>query len=255
MLEINKSTLTNFIKKYHLNTQVEAVIIKINKNKMICDFILPDDSMRGKIQLTDFKYDDVELPVMETSVVLKLIGGLDENIKFNAITAGEENVVKFLQLEDESAKLKVVLQNKSLIPNVPHNVSLPKCPTVKMQLDNSTLVKMSKVIGSLNKCEKFSISADSLTNDITFNFTENTTISTTETSADDNAFSFKFDGFEDVPDIQQKEFFTNTFKNILDVNKEYDECEIDLYKIGFMHMKFSNDATSADYYLVSLNVG
>jgi len=255
MLEINKSTLTNFIKKYHLNSQVEAVIIKVNDNKMVCDFILPDDSMRGKIQMGDFNYADIELPIMETSSVLKLIGGLDENVKFNAITAGEENVVKFLQLEDESAKLKIVLQNKSLIPNVPHKVSLPKCPIVKIQLDNTTLVKMSKVIGSLNKCEKFSISADSLTNDITFNFTENMTISTTETSADDNAFSFKFDGFEDVPDIQQKEFFTNTFKNILDVNKEYDECEIDLYKIGFMHMKFSNDATSADYYLVSLNVG
>jgi len=255
MLEIKKSILTNFIKKYHLNAQVEAVIIRIHKNKMLCDFILPDDSMRGKIEMKDFKHEDVELPIMETSSVLKLVGGLDEDIKFNAITAGEEKVVKFLQLDDNAAKLKIVLQNKSLIPVVPQNISLPKCPVVKLQLDNATLTKMSKVIGSLNKCEKFSISADALTGDIIFNFTENMTISTTETSADDNAFSFKFGGFEDVPDIQQKEFFTNTFKNILDVNKEFDVCEIDLYKIGFMHMSFSNDSTSANYYLVSLNVG
>ena len=227
------------------------MIITVEDKKMICNFILPDDSMRGRISM-EFDHGDVELPVMETSAVLKLIGGLDDDIKFKAITAGEENVVKFLELNDDSAKLKIVLQNKSLIPTVPQNIKMPNSQVVKLQLDSQMMGKMSKVISSLNRCEKFSITADSLTGEVTFNFTENMTISTTETSADDNTFSFVFDGFEDLPEIQEKEFFTNTFKNILDVNKEYDSCEIDLYKIGFMHMSFTSDI---NYYLVSLNVG
>ena len=251
MLTLDKSLLTNFIKKYHLNGQVEAVIITVEDKKMICNFILPDDSMRGKI-LIDFEHTDVELPVMETSAVLKLISGLDDNIKFKATTAGEANVVKFLELSDDSAKLKIVLQNKSLIPVVPPNIKLPNSPIVNLQLDSQMMTKISKVIASLNRCEKFSVTSDSLTGDVTFNFTENMTISTTETSADDNTFSFKFDGFEDLPEIQEKEFFTNTFKNVLDANKEFDSCAIDLYKVGFMHMSFNSDI---NYYLVSLNVG
>ncbi len=251
MLEIKKSELINFIKKYNLNGQIESVIIKVSNNEMVCDFILPDDSMRGRIK-TKFKYDDIELPIMETSSVLKLMSGLDEDITFNAIAAGEEHTVKFLQLNDNDIKLKVVLQNKSLIPSVPPKISIPNCPVIKLQLDKQTLNKMSKVISSLNRCEKFSIFADTLSNEIEFNFTENMTISTSETSIDDNTISFKFTGFEDLPDVQGKEFFTDTFKNILDVNKEFDSCNIDLYKIGFIHISFSD---YINYYLVSLNVG
>jgi len=252
MSKIKKSDFISLIKKYNLNSTIESAIINIDNNMMTTNFILDDYSLKGRIVNKDFQYDNSNFAITDTSQLLKVLTILDEDVEFSLKKSGDR--CKILELNDEKVLLKIVLADPALVNSVDPNVNKPNNNFIKLNLTSDILSKISKCVASLNKCEKFSITTDSLEGKVILSFKENSTIgSVYSNSIDDNTVAFSFNVPDVDIDISAIEFFSNTLKNIIDANREYDSCDVIIYNVGLMSLKFSNTLTDADYYLVALS--
>lgn len=252
MSKIKKSDFISLVKKYNLNSTIESAIIDIDNNAMTTNFILDDYSLKGRIVNKDFQYENSNFAITETSSLLKVLTVLDEDIEFSLKKSGDR--CKILELNDEKVSLKIVLADPALVNSVDPNVNKPNTDFIKLTLTSDILSKISKCVASLNRCEKFSITADALEGKVNFSFKENSTIgSVYSNSIDDNTVAFSFIVPNMDIDINATEFFSNTFKNIIDANKEYDSCDATIYSVGLMSLEFSNTLTDANYYLVALS--
>jgi len=253
MLQFSSKEFTSLIKKINLNSTIESAIIDINNNELVTNFMLDDNSLKGKLIQKKFEYDDSKFAFMELSSLLKLLSVLDENIKFELKKS--LNKCKVLELNDNVTILKVVLTDPDLLPTVTPNVKIPSSDRcVTLTLTSDILSKFSKSISALNKCEKFSIYSDALTNVVNISFKENSSVgSIYSNSMDDNTLSYNFNVYGTNRDISITEFYADTFKNIIDANKENESCKLTFYEAGLLQIEFDNEHTNVKYYLISLS--
>ena len=57
---MNKVLLERFINKYSLGDSVQSVILTIKDNVLTTEFITPEKSLLGKLELNDFQFEDIE---------------------------------------------------------------------------------------------------------------------------------------------------------------------------------------------------
>lgn len=249
MADVNKNNMLNFIKRYNLSGIVESVIWKISDNKINTKFILDDATLLGSVTLNEFNYNDCELGIYETSKLIKIMSVLDDSFSFDV--GDNINKPNKIIMVDDNITAKYMLCNPELINSkIPKVVDLGD-PTIKIKIDSNFINKFSKAKSSLDKCNMFYIHADELTEECEVVLSDGAYDPTSNQSNVDstNLISIKVET-EKIGDLDKLYVNTSIFKDILDYNKDFDECEFLVYKKGLLYLSFNSDLYSSEYYLV-----
>ena len=248
---MDKQNLLTFIKKYYLSGLVESVAWKIKDNKLSTKFILDDQTLLGKVVLNDFKYEDSDLGVSETSKFIKMISVLDDDFDFSVSKVADK--AKTILMKDNGSNMKYILSNLDLINTripVPANIG---DPSIKIEMTADFINKFIKAKASFEKCDSFYITADELTNECSVVLTEGGVESAEGHSSveTNNTISINVNT-EELTDVDKVLVNAGLFKDIIDANKDFIECTFDVYRKGLIHLTFKNELYFSEYHLVSI---
>jgi hypothetical protein len=233
---IKKDQLVEIIEKYHLNGVVETVKWKVEDNKLLIDFIVPNQDALGQL-VSSIELPNCEIGIYNTSRLLKLLSILDKEVLISI----ENQINPKLKIEDANYTLYYSLADTDIIPDVPE-VNIPKFDVeFKINNDVSKLFNKAKSALGAETKEVFQI----------FSCYKDTSHQVKIILGDPNSHSNKIEFyveaiFEGVPSSTLM-FSSAYFSGILDANKDK-EGTCYLSEEGLMYIKYDD----VYYYLTKL---
>jgi|APHM01.1.fsa_nt_gi hypothetical protein len=122
--DFNRSRLLSHIDRYNLSGEIEPVRWNIDHGGLQIGFVSPDNTIIGELQADGFALEeDVEIGVMQTSRLKKLIKILDDTFDVSFSYAGDQ--ARVMTLEDRQKTVEFRLAELSVIPETPGLKKLP----------------------------------------------------------------------------------------------------------------------------------
>lgn len=129
--DFNRSELLSHIDRYNLNGEIEPVAWNLDYGGLQIGFVSPDNTIIGELQADNFALDeDVEIGVMQTSRLKKLIKILNDTFDVSFEYAGDQ--ARVMTLEDDEKTVEFRLAELSVIPDTP---SLKKLPDFQVEAE------------------------------------------------------------------------------------------------------------------------
>lgn len=128
---VERSRILSHIDRYNLSGEIEPVRWNIDNGELMIGFVSPDNTIIGNLQVDDFNVDEeIELGVMQTSRLQKLIKILNDQFDISFSYAGEQ--ARVLVMEDGMKTVEFRLSDLSVIPETP---SLKRVPDFQVEMD------------------------------------------------------------------------------------------------------------------------
>ena len=151
---MNKTKLLTFIEKYNLGGIVESVKLTTEKNVLKTAFVAEDKSMAGTVSLSDFKFDDVELGIFETSKLKNFLKILEDEVELTLVKTDDKPVA--LTVADKNLEINFMLSDLSVIPSAP-KVKEIKSFDVEIPIDADFITRFVKAKNSLPDVDSFTL--------------------------------------------------------------------------------------------------
>ena len=119
---MEKSRLSNFISKYHLNGLIQSVAWNCN-GSLSTRFISDDKSVVGEVKMNTFSGQPSNFGVYNTDLLVKLMSVLGSDVNFNVNSAQEKAFA--LTIDDNSTTVNYMLADMAVIPPTPELKQLP----------------------------------------------------------------------------------------------------------------------------------
>tara|TARA_R110001592_G_scaffold38026_1_gene126039 strand:- start:12 stop:746 length:735 start_codon:yes stop_codon:yes gene_type:complete len=236
---INKLTVQSIIDKYYLGTN-ESVKWVIENNSLSIDFMTPTKDVIGKVTCKDFELEDSNLAIYDTKKLNSLISICNGDLlleleKRNAIYTK-------LKISDLNFNLNYALSDPLLIGKV-GEVNEAEW-VVKLDLSQEDVVNIIKAKSALAQIDNMLVTTTTNLdgeNVVEFVFGDE--------SGHNNKITYQVLG--DVKETDLKlPFNSDTFKTILQANKDMDGGQLLLSSMGLMRLNFDLDNISSNYFMV-----
>ena len=231
---MTKTELLGFIGKYSLGGNVESVIWKSKDNSITTDFVSTDKTLKGIVKMSNSNIQDSELGIFNTSQLIRMLSILDNEIK---ITVSNTSML----VNDNHTDFSFVLADLDVIPKSPKLKMTPSFTTT-IKITDDFINKFVKSYGALPENDFFTVECDAISKQVTFGYSNTNT----------NRISFNID--IDGDDVQPIHFSSGLMREILVANKGI-HGSIEISPVGLCKIKFNTSTYSAEYYLVSKELG
>ena len=235
---MNKKTLLGIIEKYWLAGTVESVKWVVKNNQLKIGFVSKDRSVIGSLIADKFEMQDCEFGVYTTSELIKLLGPMDDDLKFTPQNIGDR--ISSMKFADNNFKSTYVLSDPNIIPPPAKIKQLPtfECSIKVDEKFTSSLLKSS---GAMSDMASFAIQTMGNSATVTVGYSENNT----------NRISFKTD-IECTKDMGPKLFSIDVLKSILVANKGATGIVIKIADAGLMKVQVVGEKYQVIYFVVEL---
>jgi len=231
---MTKTELLGFIGKYSLGGNVESVTWTSDIDSISTNFVSTDKTLKGSVSAKIGSISDKELGIYNTSQLVRMLSILDDNIH---LTTNDTS----LMIRDNHTDFSFVLADLDVIPKAPKLKMTPSF-TSNVKITDDFISKFVKSHGALPENDFFTIESDAISKQVTFGYS----------NTNSNRISFNVD--VDGEDIQPIHFSSNLMREILVANKGIPGT-MEISPVGLCRVKFNTSTYSAEYYLVSKEIG
>lgn len=235
---MDKYKLSRFIDKYHLNGNVNSVVVYSSNDVLRTRFITGDKSLLGELVMNNWTFDDVELGIYDTEQFSKLLGVLDDNISIK-LKRSNDKVIS-VELFDTYSTVNFMLSDKSVINQPPELKKLPDFQ-VKVKVDSKFITRF--ISGKLALPDTDTFTA------ITNGTGVNLVIGHAAINTNKITIPVETDEYEEIKNVS---FNANLFKDVLTANKECESAILEISQEGLARINFKVDDYDATYYLVAV---
>ena len=236
---INKLTVQSIIDKYYLGTN-ESVKWVIENNSLNIDFMTPTKDVIGNVTCKDFQLEDSKLAIYDTKKLNSLISICNGDLLLEL----EKNnaIYTKLKISDLNFNLNYALSDPLLINKV-GEVNEAEW-VVELNLTQEDIINIIKAKSALAQID-------------------NMLVTTTTNLDGDNVVEFVFGDesghnnkitYQVLGDIKETDiklpFNSDTFKTILQANKDMDGGKLLLSSMGLIRLDFELDDISSKYFMV-----
>lgn len=233
---MEKTKLLNFINRYYLNGNCEAVEVKSESNYVYCNLIDSDQTVVGRVQWNTDPFMDGTIGVNHTGALTKMLSAVGENIDINVKNNSGKNYS--MEIKEGSTKMTFMLADTTVIPAVPAINQQPEYE-VSIPLDDAFVSKFIKAKNALPDAKNFAVQVKN--GQITF-IINYTTINS------DN-ISFEISGTADP--MEPTMFSADKLKEILTANKG-ETGHLHVSSQGLAKVEFTSTDFESTYFLVQL---
>jgi len=233
---MEKSKLVNFISRYYLGGNCEAVTLKENGNGINCELIDGDQTVVGKIQWNTTPFMKGSLGINHTGALTKMLSAVGENINIDVQEAGGKNYA--MKITEGSTKLTFMLADTSVIPAVP-TINAEPDYKVSINVDDDFISKFIKAKNALPDAKNFAVQVKNGQIKFIINYT---TI---------NADNISFEIGGSAEEMEPICFSAEKLKEVLTANKG-DMGTLHISPDGLARIDFTGADFECSYWLVQL---
>ena len=236
---INKLTIQSIIDKYYLGTN-ESVKWVIENNSLSIDFMTPTKDVIGNVICNNFTLEDSNLAIYDTKKLNSLISICNGDLlleleKRNAIYTK-------LKISDLNFNLNYALSDPLLIGKV-GEVNEAEW-VVELNLTQEDVVNIIKAKSALAQIDNMLVTTTTnLDGEDVVEFVFG------DESGHNNKITYQISGDIRETDIKLP-FNSDTFKTILQANKDMDGGKLLLSSMGLMRLDFNLEDISSKYFMV-----
>ena len=235
---MNKKSISRFIQKYHLNGNINSVRWIVKNNELSTSFITSDRTLLGNVKLNNFKFDNSQIGINDTSQLNKLLNILGDDMSMS-LTKFNNKAIS-LNVENGVVSFDYPLADLSVIPVVPDLKQLPDF-NGEITLDNEFISTFVKSKGALSESDTFTFSCKNNKGSVVLGYQK---INSNRISINVNC---KCDG-----DIEPISFSAKYLKEILNANKGAKSSSLKVSSQGLAFATFEKDGFTSNYYLVEI---
>ena len=151
---MDKYKLTRFIDKYHLNGNVNAVVINSKGDTLSTRFITGGKDLLGELKMNSWNFQDVELGVYDTEQLSRLLGVLDDDVTLNLTQSGDKAIA--LEISDQYSTVNFMLSDKSVINQPPPLKGIPEFQ-LKIKVDTNFITRFISGKSALPDTDTFTV--------------------------------------------------------------------------------------------------
>jgi hypothetical protein len=238
---MDKIHLLSLLDKYYLNGITEKVKIEIKNEKVNINFIVPNKDLVGTIVGDEFKLEDAEIGIYNTSQLLKLINITNNHLILNL--KKENKIPTRLLIADNEFNLDYILADTMMISPVP-SINEPEYD-IEASIDLEFINKFIKAKKAIDS-EIFLVDANydevgSKVIRFILGGSENYT----------NKVTFTLPATYEGIHTQQLQFNINYLREILDTNKDLTSGKLRICTEGLMRIDFTSEKSTSSYILVA----
>ena len=235
---MDKYKLTRFIDKYHLNGNVNAVVINSKGDTLSTRFITGDKALLGELEMNSWNFQDVELGVYDTEQLSRLLDVLDDDVTLNLTQSGDKAIA--LEISDQYSKANFMLSDKSVINQPPALKGIPEFQ-LKIKVDTNFIQRFISGKSALPDTDTFTV--------ITSNDGVKLVIGYSSINTNRVTIPVETETYEDIDKVS---FNANLFKDVLVANKECETAILEVSEKGLAKINFKVDQYDVTYYLVAV---
>ena len=235
---MEKQKLQRFIAKYHLNGNVNSVVLNSVGDTLKTRFITGDKSLLGELSMNSWKFEDINLGVYDTEQFSRLLGVLSEDIQIKLLKAGDKAIT--LQISDSYSKIDFMLSDLSVINVPPELKKLPEFQ-IKIKVDTRFITTFINGKTALPDTDTFTII--STDNDVKL------VIGYAAINTNRITLPVETETHENIDNVS---FNANLFKDVLVANKECETATLEVSDEGLARINFKVDEYDVTYYLVAV---
>ena len=235
---MDKYKLTRFIDKYHLNGNVNAVVINSKGDTLSTRFITGDKALLGELEMNSWNFQDVELGVYDTEQLSRLLGVLDDDVTLNLTQSGDKAIA--LEISDQYSTVNFMLSDKSVINQPPPLKGIPEFQ-LKIKVDTNFITRFISGKSALPDTDTFTV--------ITSNDEVKLVIGYSSMNTNRVTIPVETETYEDIEKVS---FNANLFKDVLVANKECETATLEVSEKGLSRINFKVDQYDVTYYLVAV---
>ena len=235
---MDKYKLTRFIDKYHLNGNVNEVVINSKGDTLSTRFITGGKDLLGELKMNSWNFQDVDLRVYDTEQLSRLLGVLDDDVSLNLTQSGDKAIA--LEISDSYSKVNFMLSDKSVINQPPPLKQLPNFQ-LKIKVDTNFITRFIGGKSALPDTDTFTV--------ITGNDEVKLVIGYSSINTNRVTIPVETETYEDIDKVS---FNANLFKDVLVANKECETATLEVSEKGLAKINFKVDQYDVTYYLVAV---
>ena len=234
---INKNTLQSFISKYYINGLNNQVKWRIKDNTLV---VYAGESGRVcKVELDKFEFEDCEIGVFDTNKLIKLLSITNGDLLLSSEKQGELHTK--LNISDANFELSYALADTLIMGKSPWYSDPEDGFDIELTLEREEVDNLIKAKNALSDVDNMLVQTNKNldgTEVCEFLFGDNTGFS--------NKIEYQIQGIINDSDVTLP-FNSDIFKDILNANKDIDNCSIKISKQGMMKITFEGDINSIYY--------
>jgi|TARA_R110000803_G_scaffold95531_2_gene163593 hypothetical protein len=236
---INKLTVQSIINKYYLGTN-ESVKWEVKDNFLNVDFMTPSKDVIGNVTCTNFQLEDCKLAIYDTKKLNSLISICSGDLLLELVK--NKAIYTKLQISDLNFNLNYALSDPLLISKV-GEVNEAEW-VVELNLSQEDIDNIIKAKSALSQVDNMLVTTTTNLDGVDvveFVFGDE--------SGHNNKITYQVLG--DVKETNLKlPFNSDTFKTILQANKDMAGGKLLLSSMGLMRLDFNLDDITSKYYMV-----
>ena len=236
---INKLTIQSVINKYYLGTN-EAVKWEINNNFLNVDFMTPTKDVIGSVSCNNFELEDSKLAIYDTKKLSSLISICNGDLLLELDKNGA--IYTKLKISDLNFNLNYALSDPLLINKV-GEVNIADW-VVELNLTQEDVDNIIKAKSALSQIDNMLVTTTTnLDGEDVVEFVFG------DESGHNNKITYQVLGKIQETDIKLP-FNSDTFKTILQANKDMGGGKLYLSSMGLMKMEFESEDINSEYFMV-----
>ena len=236
---INKLTVQSIINKYYLGTN-ESVKWEVKDNFLNVDFMTPSKDVIGNVTCTNFQLEDCKLAIYDTKKLNSLISICSGDLLLELVK--NKAIYTKLQISDLNFNLNYALSDPLLISKV-GEVNEAEW-VVELNLSQEDIDNIIKAKSALSQVDNMLVTTTTNLDGVDvveFVFGDE--------SGHNNKITYQVLG--DVKETNLKlPFNSDTFKTILQANKDMAGGKLLLSSMGLVRLDFNLDDITSKYYMV-----
>ena len=236
---INKLTIQSIINKYYLGTN-ESVKWVIDNNALNIDFMTPTKDVIGNVTCNNFQLEDCKLAIYDTKKLNSLISICNGDLLLELEKNGA--IYTKLKISDLNFNLNYALSDPLLINKV-GEVNEAEW-VVELDLTQEDVDNIIKAKSALAQIDNMLVTTATNLDDedvVEFVFGDE--------SGHNNKITYQIKGNIKETDIKLP-FNSDTFKTILQANKDMGGGKLRLSSMGLIRLDFNLDGISSKYFMV-----
>ena len=242
---MEKERLLDFVERYHLGGEIEAVVWETTKGTLLTKFITGDKSMIGDVTMNNFMgfESEVEIGVLTTSDLVKMMTVLsdDVNLKLNKIENEDETKHVSIDLTDNNNDVTYMLSDLSVVQRSKGLKQVPEFH-LKFDLTKDFVDTYIKAKSALSETKIFTILK---------NKDGDYKVILGYSQVNTNRITMGIEGDNNSVDIDRPiSFNAEYFKNILTANKGAKLATLQVSGEGLAYVHIEDGDYTANYYLV-----
>jgi len=236
---IQKLLLQSLISKYYLGIN-ESVKWVVKDNTLSIKFMSPNEDIIGEVTCDDFQFEDVELAIFNTHKLKSLTSVTGGELLLELIK--QNKLATKLRISDSNFNLEFALSDPLLIPT-PLKVEDYDYEVI-LTLEPEDIINLVKVRSALSDSSLMRIeTGDDLDNNLICKFI----FGEGDDYSDKIVYQKRGEIREELSSIP---FDSNTFKSILNSNKDSDVGYLKLHSGGLLNLSFEKETVKSNYYIV-----